>query len=275
MSKLILHVGMGKTATSAIQKVARNKLPVNSGVKYVPYGIDESSNAHNLLADNHPKFNLEIYNEIIQRLRRDKEEFFAQSNLISSEFLMFSSHEHRERLIRDLSSVWSDIIVVFTIRRYDHLLYSSYLQALKTGYGLLQNDNINTYIERMKPAFSLPLHLGYWSKVGQVCFLDFDKGSIVKRFFEFLGVEVENISMSDEVNSSLITEVIGLINQFDSLNSGDSINNNRQAFIKDLLKFSDKYRKYSVRDFKNAFLEDAKFQYEQDINLIKRLYNEV
>lgn len=130
--KLYLHIGMGKTGTTALQSFFwnnRRSLQKN-GIEYPSVGC--TSNAHHLLSPHHPEFlhgwkflSVDHWAPKLSRSRFD-------TVLVSSE-LMSSADEAKVRKFCAQVSAWFDLYIVVYLRRQDDLIMASYNQQIKAG----------------------------------------------------------------------------------------------------------------------------------------------
>lgn len=244
--KIFIYPGIGKTATSAIQNLAFINLRDNSVCEYFPFGL--IGNVHNGLADLHPNFNSVFFATAMASFDQLSK---AKNYLISSEFLCFSSKVNIQTLLNKIVDSGFKAEVIFVVREFSKLLLSAYLQALKTGYGLVRGESYYDYVERTKSQFNLVSLIDKWNGIPEVTIkiLSFDKYSdgFVKKFFGIIGCD--SLIKDDTlklVNESLLAEFIPLIRNYDnlvrwSLEDKDSMKN-RTSFVQDLLALSKKYK---------------------------------
>lgn len=275
MRKLIIHPGMGKTATSTIQKQLffNSGITSNNGVLVYPnVGLDKEK-AHHFFSDKYPGFSVDNFNNIIIELKRIAFESNDDSLfVISSEFLVHSSDSHIERLSSIFRDIFDEVEVVFAIRNYRDIVYSSYLQAVKVNYGIVNGESILDYASRMGSGFDFNLLISRWESVGSIKIFDFDnfKSNVIAGFFEYLGVDDFIVAPGlEKENTSIIEDVVSLIFNFDAANRDDL---NRDRFIDNMLSFSNDYK-----DFKSSSMRDSLSylvsEYEKDFEVICSNYN--
>jgi hypothetical protein len=238
--KIFIHPGIGKTATSAIQRVGMTQL--DGLLRYCPFGL--VGDVHNLLADIHDRFDKDVFLRELEGIKALDKNY---NYLISSEFLCYSSDENIKFLTKELLSAGFDLEIVFVFREYSSLLLSTYLQTLKSGHNLLKGETFEGFVSRNLQSFKYDFLVGKWTNDPRVSvkILNFDsnKSGFVEYFFESLGVtSCDLIHTNEIINDSLIPECIPLILMFDSVESTELA---RAEFIKGLLAFSKEYSGYS------------------------------
>lgn len=144
MKELVVHIGHGKTGTTAIQNqlyAARHVLR-ECGIIYPEVGIPPVvgpilQTAHHWLCNNlnsNDKCCLDDLDAVRSRLARiknDADKIDSARVIISSELLCYAN----ENIPRVYKEVFHDykITVVYFIRRQDDLIKSAYLQVVKQG----------------------------------------------------------------------------------------------------------------------------------------------
>ncbi|MFV8818294.1 sulfotransferase [Haliea sp. E17] len=133
MKKLYLHIGMGKTGTTALQDFFwdnRTQL-ATSDICYPEFGIQ--SNAHHLLSPHIPRFlegvwDFKSVDQWAPRLAQ-----VAQDNILLSSELMAWGTEEEVRNYCAGAVAWFDVNVVIYLRRQDNIIMASYNQQIKAG----------------------------------------------------------------------------------------------------------------------------------------------
>lgn len=217
--KLIIHPGMGKTATSAIQS-AGLKLPTNypDQTCFLPYGV--LGGAHNAFAANHPLFEKSVFDQEIEKsivFIKSRE----GSTVLSSEFLIHLNYHAIENLVRPFIENGIDVEVVFGVRNYTGYLFSAYMQALKVKFGMVPGENLKQFCVRSIETIRYPMLLDRWARVlsdEKIFMLDFDekRKTFVKDFFKYAGFDLQD-SFVMEVNSSLSIEAANVLLEFDKV----------------------------------------------------------
>lgn len=133
MKRLYLHIGMGKTGTTALQDFFsdnRQQL-ASAGICYPEHGIQ--SNAHHLLSPHIPRFlegdwafqSVEEWAPVLAEVEQDR-------ILLSSELMAWGSEENILDFCQK-ASAWFDLYVVIYLRRHDNIIMASYNQQIKAG----------------------------------------------------------------------------------------------------------------------------------------------
>lgn len=202
--RAIIHPGIGKTATSAIQKIAYElSIGGSFGLRY-PI-VSRLTNSHDALSGLHPSANAK---HAFEELKADIEENAGLDYFISSEFLAFSKLEERVELVEIFKSRGYKVDIYFGIRNYTDLVLSSYLQAVKVGWGYELGESLGEYMDRNFSAFRVPHHVRNWiDLVGEssIYLVDYDKDkeSFISRFFHSIGVELGGVEAEKKVNESI------------------------------------------------------------------------
>ena len=274
--KIIIHPGIGKTATSAIQKNLFNMCSNDSSKFIYPdIGMD-SECAHHFFADNYPHFEEQRFYRDCDRLL----ELAGKANekggdlvcILSSEFLIHSSKGHIDALISRLKEGYEIVEVFFTIRSKPELIYSSYLQGVKVNYGVKNGESITDYAGRMGDGFNFKVLFKKWSSVDSLKFMEYkNKSSFVSRFVSHLGLSSENVECF-ESNISIIEDVVNIVFNFDS----DGRNREqRRVFIDNMLDFSYKYKSLSSRRLKDELFRIYHDEWIKELLYLKENYHEI
>ncbi len=235
-----------------------------------PYGL--IGGANNAFSTNHPLFKKDILKSVI-----DKSISFILSRnaptLISSEFLIRQPPQDTKNLVQAFRSAGIDVKVFIGIRKYEDLLLSSYLQAIKVQYGKLENESLTQYIQRELPAIRYPKLITPWAEAAgkeNVLLLNFDEDrqSFVYKFYLALGIDIKEKDLhKKEANPSLPIEAIDIVNSFDAVCKDTKA----RAEILTILMGA-KYKD----EVKDAFLETSKdaceIDYEIDYEILSENY---
>ncbi len=131
--KLFLHIGMGKTGTTALQDFFwdNRKLLAQLGVSYPKTGMQ--SNAHHLLSPHIPRFlegqwNFQKVRDWAPELAKCKQDRI----LLSSELMAWADEAAARKYCAQVSA-WFDVYVVIYLRRQDNIIMASYNQQIKAG----------------------------------------------------------------------------------------------------------------------------------------------
>ncbi len=158
---LYIHIGMGKTGTSALQNFFyMNKAQLsNIGVSYPDYGI--VAGAHHLLSPHKPQFLLGQFNFI--DTEKWQEVFKSDPNdniLISSELISSASSECIGEFCESLKKIFNIYVVVY-LRRQDDAIMATYNQLVKTG---VQKRHIQKTIENQYSRYDYLGKLSVWER---------------------------------------------------------------------------------------------------------------
>ncbi|WP_159656135.1 hypothetical protein [Vibrio atypicus] len=278
--KLIIHPGIGKTATSAVQYGLfenSNFESDNTIYIYPNVGLD-SEHAHHYFADNYPGFSAGNIKDNILQIKNEVCAIGNEKNVVyilSSEFLVHSSQAHIDFLLSEFKSFFDSVEVVFSVRNYVDLVYSSYLQAVKVNYGIINSESILDYYSRMGDGFNFPVLLDKFSKYDCVKFIDYDKNKMdfIRVFFSSIGFDSSKLKIANnKKNLSIIEDVVDIIFSFDKLNDKTA---NRQTFISNMVAFSNNYKDFSSRKMKEQLIEKIGSIYESDLRCIREKYVEL
>ena len=146
---IYLHIGMGKTGTSALQFFfrANSDLLANEGILYPSTGTDKDKTAHHLFAASlwekrpywmpKPPMTTEQY---IKNIVDKSNEHNLNKILISSEWLFFIPTNQIFKLRNLLSDIKLKIKIICYIRRIDSFLPSCLHQAIKAQGTIIERN---------------------------------------------------------------------------------------------------------------------------------------
>ena len=195
--KLYLHIGMGKTGTTALQNFfAENREALSGlGICYPERGT--MSNAHHLLSPHIPRFLEDQWEfEEVDQWAPDLAEREEGSILLSSE-LMAWAEEAKARKFCAQVSAWFDVYVIVYLRRQDNIIMASYNQQIKAGP---QRRRIDLIYRKQMERFDYPRILAPWAdslEPGKVIVRPYEKqqfhdGDIRRDFMcHVFGVELD------------------------------------------------------------------------------------
>ncbi|KZX55067.1 hypothetical protein A3709_08720 [Halioglobus sp. HI00S01] len=131
--KLYVHIGMGKTGTTALQNFFwdNRKALKERDICYPRQGI--MSNAHHLLSPHIPRFLEDQWNFQTVEEWAPKLADCAEGNVLLSSELMAWAEESKARRFCAQVSAWFDVHVVVYLRRQDNIIMASYNQQIKAG----------------------------------------------------------------------------------------------------------------------------------------------
>ncbi|CAH6828785.1 conserved hypothetical protein [Vibrio chagasii] len=261
---VIFHPGMGKTATSAIQRVGVEHCFDN--LNYSKFGV--LGEAHNYFSSIHPQYSEDKFTSewqgFLNCLVNSDKNF-----LISSEFLIRDDPEHIKRMILDLKSIGYKVQVVFSIRSYTSYLISAFLQGVKVNWGVSPDETVFEFSKRELPLIRLPDLIKPWAENAgdeNIFILDYDNNrhGFVEKFYSGLGAHLDlNEYRSENVNPSIKLAVAPLLRHFDRVSSNSSQRAEFISFINKLetRKSYDSGVHERIQDniVKNSFLDDFEF----------------
>lgn len=268
---VVFHPGIGKTATSTIQEIGLTlDCTQTEATCMCPYGL--IGGANNAFSTNHPLFKKENLEDIIN----DSISFILTRNaptLISSEFLIRQPSQDTKKLLQAFLSAGINIKVFIGIRRYDDLMLSSYLQALKVQYGKLENESLTQYIQRELPSIRYPELIEPWAEVAgkeNILLFNFNEGrqSFVYKFYSALGVDIKEKNLhTKKANPSLPIESMEIINTFDTVCQDTTT---RTEILKLLIsaKYKDEVKENYIKISKDA----CGNTYETDYRILLETY---
>ena len=148
MSKCILHIGMSKTGSTAIQRTLYLDRYKDANYLYANFGIDESNHGRAVYMLFSPKnqYRLRRYvqsthpsatNEFRAQMFKHLESQTKQSNLpvvISGERIMYMSKKYLLEIKKYLQQIFSEISVVAYIREPISYMSCKFQEILKTQY---------------------------------------------------------------------------------------------------------------------------------------------
>ncbi|MFW8629141.1 hypothetical protein [Vibrio natriegens] len=269
---IVFHPGIGKTATSAIQKIGLG-LPTKEKNKacFSPFGV--YGYAHNYFASNHPGYKEDIFQKEWQQLLNFAKSREA-STVVSSEFLIRDKPSHIKYLIESAKEAGLDVKVVVSVRNYVDYLISAFLQGVKVQWGIRNDDSIFTFCERELDNIRMNRLADHWARhLGDenVFLIDYDKDRsvIVEKFFDLFGITIEDGKPKKEtVNSSICLEAFPMIRHFDRVSADPE---QRQEFIAYVcsLSFNSTFKTNVENRVKNQIVGAA---FTHDIDILSKRY---
>jgi hypothetical protein len=140
--KLILHIGMGKTGTSALQDFfwANRALLEKNGLDYPKYGA--VSYAHHLLSPHVPKhmaenWRFKSFSEWAEKLKHTP----LDTILLSSELIAWASRDQVIEYCQCLKEHFHLTVVIY-VRRQDNIIMANYNQLVKVGWQKSEIENV-------------------------------------------------------------------------------------------------------------------------------------
>ncbi|MBC7284275.1 hypothetical protein [Hoeflea sp.] len=158
MTHVYLHIGIGKTGTTAIQHalhLQRDQL-LEDGVLYPKSGV--AYEAHHSLAPLNVKAIPKPVKEMYETLRSEIEEANPDKVLLSSEFFCFVN----PNVVAEIAAYMKDYTttVIFFVREQVDLIESAYKQELKTNP--VFTSTFDEYIQRVVKAFDFNERINPW-----------------------------------------------------------------------------------------------------------------
>jgi hypothetical protein len=249
---IYFHIGIGKTATTAIQKsLIEYRQQLMEQDFYVPLtGLEKDGIGHHLLAD-FSQLKLVKSQKILYSSLFDELMYIRQNNIILSSENFFYCSVELISYIKELFSTYN-IKIIFFVREQLSLIESTYLLWQAIGYDY--KYNIKSFFDTVKVGFDFELMIQPWiENFGDENILVkvFDKNNldngIVKYFFKDIKTigNIEVIEQNCIVNKSLIPCFSNLITLIDHLfpellNEGSTLKSYRRTIIESLIDISDK-----------------------------------
>lgn len=260
---IVFHPGIGKTATSAIQRTGL-ALPVSDPDRacFSPIGV--LGGAHNAFASIHPMFDPEVFEKSMKELIAFTRKRNAPT-VVSSEFLMRERPEKIQELTAALSSAGIQCKAVFGIREYDGFLMSAYMQALKVGWGMRKNETLEEYARREIGLIRYPELVDRWARyIGDdnLFLIDYDENRerFLPIFFGFLNLSPASIpEVTETVNPSLPIGAAEIVRSFD-LACDNAIA--RKKLIEDLMQLT--FRPDIEASLRQCVSEVTEHKYAED-----------
>ncbi|HCG6788044.1 TPA: hypothetical protein NJ263_001526 [Vibrio parahaemolyticus] len=270
---LIFHPGIGKTATSAIQKVGL-ALPTSLSDQacFAPFGVH--GNAHNLFASNHPDFKQDVFDKEWPKLldfalSRDA------STIVSSEFLIRDRPAHIKLLIDSALAKGLQVKVVIAVRDYTDYLVSAFLQGVKVQWGVNSNDTVFTFCERELENIRMNRLVDHWSRhVGDenIHLINYDENKkvMVEKFFSLVALYPEKKDLKENVNASISVDIVPFIRHFDKI--VDATPEQRKEFINYVSNFDFKpnHKEHIYNRVENKIVNGA---FNHDMSILSKRYS--
>lgn len=160
---LWIHIGMGKTGTSAIQAyfdTVADRLEVECGVRYLASG--RINRAHQLLSPTYRRAKNDEWPRCLKEMEVELSSSSCSTGLISSEFLCWDDEEYCRLLRARIPS--AHVRIVLFVREIGDLLYASFLQRVKSRPAELagQEYQFGPYLKRMGIRFDFSQRLAPW-----------------------------------------------------------------------------------------------------------------
>ena len=178
--KLLIHIGMGKTGTTALQHFFgdNRQLLQENGIEYPSYNT--VANAHHTYSPHVPTFLPSSW-----KFQKVKEWAPVVNGsplskvLISSELISNTISEKIDSFCNDLQQHFRPKIVIY-VRRQDNMIMSAYNQQIKAG---TQRVDIHTMLTRQFEKFNLCRRIGPWAEAlgkDNVIVIPYERGQFVE-----------------------------------------------------------------------------------------------
>jgi hypothetical protein len=246
MNKTVyIHIGTGKTGTTAIQDFLFRNRDKSESYYYPSYGL-RGSGHHNLapLKINDLDSVKKLYDQLVQEINGcDKEKI-----IISSEFFVFCPKE----IVNYCCQVLSDftIKVILYVRPQISWIESSYMQRIKTGWDYA--GNIESFFDLHKNSFDYFNRVSSWVEfLGNKAIVArvYDKRifgeSICNDFLNAVEITDSNLTFqANYSNESLIPELASVMEIIDKYLEDK---NTRKKIVRLLLESSNTLRSCSSK----------------------------
>jgi hypothetical protein len=271
--KMYIHIGFGKTGTTAIQSLfSRNRAELlKHDFLYPTTGLQIGG--HHLLS---PLGACDISGNtklMYKQLAKEINDSPATNNFISSENFIFATPNLIEGVRKEFEKF--DVKIIFYIRYQYALIESVFLQWQKVGDDY-QGSVVN-FFNKHKGAFDFEQRIAPWATY-------FGKDAIISRLYEkkliggdvcndiaaVLGLEKLKVTSSGvDENFSLRPEFSALVSLVDSANVGKE---ERSKIIKELLRITERFYSVKKEHLIKADLKDeiAKFYEKSNIEFANK-----
>lgn len=159
---LYLHIGMGKTGTTALQDFfwTNRVYLAENDISYPNIGVQ--SGAHHLLSPHIPPFLKDVWDFMNVEKWAPKVAMAPESKvLLSSELMAWAANDIAVNFCESISE-WFDTKVIIYLRRQDHIIMAGYNQQIKAG---MQIRNLHSIIDRQLARFDYEKIISPWESV--------------------------------------------------------------------------------------------------------------
>ena len=283
--RIVLHVGMHKTGTSAIQSVLEeNRTELSdSGWKYI------------FLSRQMPKLYQFLQGGICNSAGIDKElenifEIGKERNYLFSHEDMTSAlqpvvdWERKAEVIRDVFSSYGDLEIIYYFRRQDDFYESAFKQRAKEGV----KYNLTETFKRLPPmeVMNWQYKLDRYVNIIKPCKLivvsyDSDKEFLFQRFVKYIGID--NIALKIPKGKGAVNKSNSLLTLFFSLygSTSDANENLRVSNylnrIEENVECGMKYRLFNKelrREIFNTYYESNQILIKKSVNATEEVLKE-
>lgn len=215
MKRIYLHIGFGKTGTSAVQEFffQNRGAFLRQGLDYPLIGL--TPYAHHGLAlfqsPEMPEGVAGLYEQLVKAMRASPSDNF----LLSSEQFCFLRPAYVGSVKKHLAEF--DVKVIFYARNQIKLIESTYLEWQKVG--AQYHDNIGAFFKKTRNGFDFELRLAPWVK-------EFGRDNVVVRIYDrrVIGsdtsadiMKIMGLSLAEDVGNANLRSNHSLLPQFSRL----------------------------------------------------------
>lgn len=273
---VFLHVGIGKTGTTALQKNLFKTRQANSSKYFYPnIGIQDAG--HRQLAKENQKKIPENIRKMYQLIINNFKRVNTPNMIISSEFL----YTMKPGFIKELSEIFNkfDTKIIFSIRNQLDLIPSVFLEWVKDG--LDYENTINSFYESHKESFDFEGKASVWIKYfGEqaLIFKLYDKNLIKENItLDFLNsININNCSgfSNADYNPSILPEFAKFLTFLDKWQVKKQT---RYKLVKRLIFLSSKFKNSSKSKILNKKLKQRiiKNHRESNIRIANKYLNDI
>lgn len=286
---LFIHIGFGKTGTTAIQDclLANRAHLIAQGLCYPRSATQDNGGHHALAVLGQESLTSQTLREL-DRLKYEINNSGCNRAVISSENLCFMKDTYVSALFNELKEF--KIKLIFSVREQSNLIESSFLERIKTN-GQPPYKNVNDFWHQHRYSFDFMHRLNNFRRFisdEDIIVKLFDKrifinGNFINNFIDIFHIDRKYIHVSQErANTSLIPE---LANIAQNINSKCDTTKERKANIDNLMEISNKFRKFSESKLINDQLKEniytfykgsntklaSTFLHEKDYDLFKEI----
>lgn len=270
--QILLHIGFGKTGTSAIQKLLFNKRQIlkGQGVYYPDIAVYENAHHHisNYRIPKMSDVNKKLLAIIMDKFKNND----CQKLLLSSEQFCFCKPEY----VKEVCSYFKNypVSVIFYYRKQQFLLPSAYLQHVKAGADFLKGG-LNGFFHHAHRAFDFIERLQAWDdalgkeSIKVRLYRDgTEKFDSPKDFCDFLGLDRTNMNIDNDdgvlINNSILPELEEIMLLLNKQDIDAEIRLKVQKKFEDL---SVKYKSVSDQKMISSKLQNEICQFYRKSNL--------
>jgi hypothetical protein len=157
---LYLHIGLGKTGTTALQEFfwSNRKQLSEFGIDYPDYAV--IAGAHHVVSPHQPNFLQAIPFQPVEKWAPEIAKSEQQNILLSSELIAWTAADlvghYCEHLLQ-----YFELKVIIYIRRQDDQIMAAYNQQVKAG---VQKKKVHEVMEKMIKRFDFKERIAVWEK---------------------------------------------------------------------------------------------------------------